>query len=134
MSRSTDRLRNFVENELGEASEEDVQARLDELDDLEAGLDDARLREHEEALSTLAGGTRYRIVRLLAAADGDLAICELSPLVDVSYASVSRALGELADMGLVEGRKEGRWWYYETTERTEQLLAALEAEEAAEAA
>lgn len=128
MSGSADRLRNLVENELGEASEKDVQARLDELDDLEAGLDDARLREHVEVLSTLAGDTRYLIVRLLAAADGDLAICELSPLVDVSYASVSRALGELADVGLVEGQKEGRWWYYETTERAERLLAALETE------
>ena len=126
MSSSTDRLRNLVESELGESSEEDVQARIDELDELEAGIDDDRFREHLEVLSTLAGDTRFRIVRLLAAADGDLAICELSPLVDVSYVSVSRALGELAEVGLVEGRKEGRWQYYETTERAEQLLAALE--------
>ena len=132
MSSSTDRLRNLVENELGEASEEDVQARIDELDDLEAGIDDARFREQLEVLSTLAGETRFRIVRLLDAADEDLAIAELSPLVDVSYVSVSRALGELAEVGLVEGRKEGRWWYYETTERAEQLLAALEAGETAE--
>lgn len=132
MSSSTDRLRNLVESELGESSEEDVQARIDELDDLEAGIDDARFREHLEVLSTLAGDTRFRIVRLLADADGDLAICELSPLIDVSYVSVSRALGELAEVGLVEGRKEGRWQYYETTDRAEQLLAALETEEAAE--
>lgn len=134
MTQSVDRIQNLVEDELGECRDEDVQARLDELDELEAGLDDEQLNDHVEVLSVVANDTRYRIVRLLAAAEGDLCICELTPLVDVSYASVSRALGEMADVGLVEGRKEGRWRYYETTDRAEGLLAAVETEEAAEAA
>lgn len=125
MSQSLDRLRRLVEDELGECREEDVQARLAELDDLEAGMDDEYVSGNVGVLSALANDTRYRIAQLLAAADGDLCVCELTPLLDVSESAVSHALSELTEAGLVDYREDGNWRYYRTTDRAERLLAAL---------
>jgi DNA-binding transcriptional ArsR family regulator len=128
MTRSLDRLRTLVEDELGECREEDVETRLDELDDLEAETDDERVLDHVAVLSALANDTRYRIVRLLAASESELCVCELSPLLDVSDSAISHALSELTDAKLVERRKEGKWRYYETTDLAERMLAVLETE------
>ena len=126
MSEATERIRNLLLDECGGCCEADVTARVDELEDLHdrAALDrtDADLR----ALSALAGETRYRIVRLLGAADRELCVCEIEPLVDVSASAVSHALSDLTDAGIVERRKEGRWRYYRTTDRAEALLDALD--------
>jgi DNA-binding transcriptional ArsR family regulator len=133
MAESLDRLRSLVEDELGECCDADVEARLDELDDLEAGTDGGQVSERVEVFSALANDTRYRIVQLLAAAESDLCVCELTPMLDVSDSAISHALSSLTDAGLVERRKEGKWRYYETTARAERLLTALEAEEAGSA-
>ncbi|MFD1644198.1 helix-turn-helix domain-containing protein [Haloarchaeobius litoreus] len=50
----------------------------------------------------------------------------LDPLVDVSDSAVSHALSTLADAGLVDRRKEGRWRYYRATDRARALLAAVD--------
>lgn len=131
MTRSLDRLRSLVEDELGDCRREDVEARLDELDDLEAGTDAGRVPEHVEVLSALANDTRYRIVQLLAAAESELCVCELTPVLDVSDSAISHALSTLTDAGLVARRKDGKWRYYETTDRAERLLGALEPEASA---
>lgn len=131
MTESLDRLRSLVENELGECRQEDVDARLDRLDDLEAGTDAGRVAERVEVFSALANDTRYRIVQLLAAAESDLCVCELTPVLDVSDSAISHALSTLTDAGLVERRKEGKWRYYEATDRAERLLATVESEESA---
>jgi DNA-binding transcriptional ArsR family regulator len=121
----TERLRRLITDEVGECCDADVAARLDELEgladvpeDVDADLD---------ALGTLGNDTRYRLVRLLAAAEGELCVCEVTPLVDVSDSAVSHALSDLADAGLVTRRKDGQWRYYESTERAERLVAALDA-------
>lgn len=132
MSETTDRLRSLVTEELGECCDGDVAARLAELDDLEERAADERADDDLPVLSALAGETRYRLVRLLAAAEGELCVCELLPLMDVSDSAVSHALSELADAGLVARRREGRWRYYRTTDRAEALLAALDAGRGAE--
>ncbi|MFC7234144.1 ArsR/SmtB family transcription factor [Halosegnis marinus] len=78
------------------------------------------------ALSALANETRYGLVRLLHAAEGELCVCELDAVTDVSDSAVSHALRQLREAGLVEARKEGRWKYYRTTDRATALLVALE--------
>jgi DNA-binding transcriptional ArsR family regulator len=78
------------------------------------------------ALSALGSDTRYTVVRLLAAADEALCVCEIEPVLDVSASAVSHALSTLHDAGLVRRRKEGRWRYYETTGRADAVLAALD--------
>ncbi|PSP52205.1 hypothetical protein BRC60_00725 [Halobacteriales archaeon QH_1_68_42] len=55
-----------------------------------------------------------------------MCVCELSPLVAVSDSAVSHALSDLTEAGLVTRRKEGQWRHYDTTERADTLLGALD--------
>ncbi|WP_134671148.1 ArsR/SmtB family transcription factor [Halorussus marinus] len=125
MAQANDRLRRLVADEIENCRPADVEARLDDLRELDAAADDAAVPERVRVLSALASETRYRIVELLAAADSELCVCELTPLLDVSDSAISHALSELTDAGLVSRRKEGRWRYYRPTDRAERLLGAL---------
>jgi ArsR family transcriptional regulator len=89
------------------------------------------LSEHDAEIdvrtfSALANDTRYEVLRLLAAADGEVCACELVPQLDVNQSTTSRALGALYQADLVDRRKEGRWRYYTTTHRAEKLLTAVD--------
>ncbi|PSP86259.1 transcriptional regulator [Halobacteriales archaeon QS_1_68_17] len=121
----TDRLRRLLADELGDCCAADVEGRLDELRALEREASVERADEDVRVLSVLGDGTRYRLVRLLAAAD-ELCVCELAPLVDVSESAVSHALADLADAGLIDRRKAGKWRYYRATDRARALLSALD--------
>jgi DNA-binding transcriptional ArsR family regulator len=125
MSTDSARLRRLLSEELDECCEADVQARVDELQAL-AGAVPESVDSDLGALGALSGDTRHRIARYLAAADGELCVCEFAPLVDVSHSAVSHALSDLADAGLVTRRKEGQWRYYDATDRAERLLGALD--------
>ncbi len=125
MSSQTDRLERLITQESGGCCGADVEERLDSLRSYrsETPADpDADLT----ALKTLGNDTRYTIVRLLTAADRELCVCEISPIVDVSDSAISHALSDLYDAGLVRRRKDGTWRYYETTARAEALLTALD--------
>lgn len=126
MAQANDRLRRLVSDELGECREADVEDRLADLRALEGATDAEPVPERVRVLSALANGTRYRIVQLLAAADAELCVCELSPLLDVSDSAISHALSELTDAGLVSRRKDGKWRYYRPTDRAERLLAVFD--------
>ena len=126
MSETTDRLRRYLEDELGECRNEDLQERLAELDDLESVLDEEIISKDVQTLSALGNETRYRLVRLLVEADEALCVCEITPLVDVSDSAVSHALSTLAEAGLVTKRKEGRWRKYRATSRASALLTVLD--------
>ncbi|MHB9288645.1 ArsR/SmtB family transcription factor [Halobacteriales archaeon Cl-PHB] len=126
MSEATERLERLLADELGECKDSDLTERLAELDDLG---ETALLNPYEDTrvFAALSNETRYRILRLLVAAEDELCVCELTPLVDVSDSAVSHALSELAEARLVSRRQEGRWAYYDSTERAEALLSALDA-------
>ena len=72
--------------------------------------------------SVLANETRYELLRLFVGASRPLCVCEFAPLFDVSESTVSQAVGELVDAGLVEREKRGRWRFYEATERGERAV------------
>jgi DNA-binding transcriptional ArsR family regulator len=80
-------------------------------------------------LSALANETRYRLVSALHAASGELCVCELIPLVDVSDSAVSHALSTLTEAGIVTKRKDGKWRKYRITPRGTALLVALDGTE-----
>ena len=126
MAETTDRLRRYLDDELGECRNEDLQERLAELDDLESMLDESVVSRDVQTLSALGNETRYRLVRLLVEADEALCVCEFIPLVDVSESAVSHALSTLADAGLVTKRKDGRWRKYRATNRANALLTVLD--------
>jgi DNA-binding transcriptional ArsR family regulator len=127
MAQASDRLRRLVEGDDG-CCDGDVERYVAELEGLAATVPTDADRDRDlAALKSLGSDTRYRIVRLLAAADDDLCVCEFDPLLDVSESAISHALSDLVGAGLVTRRKSGKWRYYRATERAERLLAALDA-------
>jgi DNA-binding transcriptional ArsR family regulator len=132
MATNDQRLRRLVEHEAGGCCAADVEARLDALDSLTRAVPDG-VDADLAAMRALGSDTRYRIVRALDAAEGELCVCEINPLVDVSDSAVSHALSDLHDAGLVSREKRGTWRYYRTTERAEALLDALDATREAKA-
>ena len=69
---------------------------------------------------------------MLTAANRELCVCEINLIVDVSDSAISHTLSDLYDAGLVTRRKDGTWRYYETTDRAEALLTALDETRAAD--
>jgi len=126
MAQERSRLRRLVADEVGECCEADVEQRLDDLEALADAVPD-RPESDLRALKALGDGTRHELARLLAAAEGELCVCELAPLVDVSDSAVSHALSDLSEAGLVTRRKAGTWRYYDATDRARALLSALDA-------
>lgn len=126
MSHATKRLQRYLDDELGACREEDVERRLDELSTLEAGLGTEQAAAELDVLSALATETRYTLVRVLVAAEDELCVCELNTLVEVTESGLSHALSVLADAGLVEGHKDGRWKKYRATSRAVALITVLE--------
>jgi len=125
MSQATNRLRRYMESELGECRDDDVEARLDELESLEATVE-RQLSDELDVLSALASETRYTLVRALVAAREELCVCELQRLVEVSDSGLSHALSDLVDEGLVESRKDGRWKHYRATNRAIAIVTVLD--------
>jgi DNA-binding transcriptional ArsR family regulator len=125
MSQQTERLERLIADELGECCDGDVEQRLDTLRDYQsAGPPDPE--QDLTALQTLGNDTRYSIARLLTAADRELCVCEITPLVDISDSAISHALSDLHDAGLVTRRKDGTWRYYDATDRAQALITALD--------
>ncbi|MFC7187576.1 MULTISPECIES: metalloregulator ArsR/SmtB family transcription factor [Halobacteriales] len=124
---STERLQRYVADECGSCTDEDLADRLAELEELNETVGGSDLETDIEMLSALGNETRYKIVRMLHAADDEeLCVCELSPLLDVSDSAISHALSQLTDAGLVTRRKEGKWRMYRATPRANAVLVALD--------
>lgn len=125
MSQATNRLRRYLDDELAECRNEDVEARLDELESLERTINE-QLSAELDVVSALASETRYTLVRALVAAREELCVCELQPLVDVSESGLSHALSQLVEADLVNARKDGRWKKYRATNRAIAIVTVLE--------
>ena len=124
---STERLQRYFADECGSCTDEDLADRLAELEELNESVGGSDLETDIELLSALGNETRYKIVRMLHAADDEeLCVCELSPLLDVSDSAISHALSQLTDAGLVTRRKEGKWRMYRATPRANAVLVALD--------
>ncbi|MFB6086771.1 MAG: ArsR/SmtB family transcription factor [Halodesulfurarchaeum sp.] len=126
MATESERIHRYLEDELEECRVEDVEARLSELDMLQSTARNERVASDLAVLSTLGNETRYRLARVLADADGELCVCELTAVVDVSESAISHALADLREAGLVTRRKDGRWRKYEATPVAEAVISALE--------
>lgn len=89
-------------------------------------LTEAELAADLRLLTAAGSETRYEVLRLVAAADDGVCVCELEPSLGVSQGAVSQALSRLYTAGLVKRRKEGRWRYYTATPRGQRLLELLD--------
>ncbi len=126
MGIESDRIHRHLEDELGQCRPETVADRLAELEGLESTVDRGLTESDLPVFSTLGNETRYRLARLLVAADGELCVCELNAAVDVSESAVSHALTDLREAGLVSRRKDGRWRMYRATPLATALISALD--------
>ena len=64
-----------------------------------------------DTVKALADGNRLRAVAALRARD-ELCVCQITEMLGLSMATVSRHMNILHKAGLVEYRKEGRWVFY----------------------
>lgn len=125
MTQQPERLERLITEQLGECCEGDIDARLDSLETLASDVPDD-ITGDVTVMKALGNETRYRIVRLLHAAETELCVCEITPVIDVSDSAISHALSDLHNAGLVSRRKEGTWRYYRLAPGTGALLKAID--------
>ena len=61
---------------------------------------------------TKALADENRIRTLLLLRQGELCVCQITELFGLAPSTISKHLSVLAQAGLVESRKDGRWIYY----------------------
>lgn len=64
----------------------------------------------------VADPNRLRILAMLRR--GELCVCQITAVLDLAPATVSKHLSSLRTAGLVRQRKEGRWVHYRLAERS----------------
>ena len=77
------------------------------------------------AFKALSDPIRFRMLRLLAANDAELCVCEFVDALQEQQYTISRGLGILDQAGLVGGKKEGRWVYYGLAGKDEESITLL---------
>ena len=87
-------------------------------------------RDQAQRMATLAKAIadpiRVQLLDVLRTHAGEVCVCELVPLFDVSQPTVSHHLKVLRDAGLVASEKRGLWvYYYVLSEATDELAAWL---------
>lgn len=70
-----------------------------------------RLQKASSHYALLAGETRLKILALLRHA-GELCVCDMATVLDMTPAAVSQHLGRLRGGGLVQARRDGMTTYY----------------------
>lgn len=74
-----------------------------------------RLRRLADHYALLGGETRLKILALLEGT-GELCVCDLAQVLQMTPAAVSQHLGRLKSGGLVQARRDGMTIYYRRTE------------------
>ena len=64
----------------------------------------------EKVAKALGSASRIRILKLLET--GELCVCQITEVLDLSPATVSKHLSLLRDAGLIDSRQDGKWIYY----------------------
>ncbi len=78
------------------------------------------LRRLADHYSLLAGETRLKIITLLTGS-GELCVCDLASVLEMTPAAVSQHLSRLRSGRLVQSRRDGMTIYYRMTEGTDGL-------------
>lgn len=71
----------------------------------------------------LGDKTRLRILGLLR--DGELCVCDLTEVLEISQPGVSQHIRKLRQSGLVKERRGGQWTYYSLNEEHPVLTMLL---------
>ncbi len=73
------------------------------------------IQQFEMVVKAAGDGSRVRILKMLEG--GELCVCQVTTVLDLAPATVSKHLSVLKLAGLVMQRKEGRWVYYRLADR-----------------
>ncbi|RJP24347.1 MAG: ArsR family transcriptional regulator [Deltaproteobacteria bacterium] len=68
------------------------------------------LREYEIVMKSVADPTRVRILKLLEA--GEICVCQVVAILELSQSTISKHLYLLKMAGLVKERQEKKWVHY----------------------
>lgn len=126
MVTATTRLHRYIASEVGNCQSDGVNDYLETLDTIDELLSTEHVTRDLDVLSAMANGTRYKLLRLLVAADRELCVCDLKAMVDGTDSAISHALSRLREAGLVDRRKDGRWRKYRATNRAVALVTVLD--------
>ena len=72
------------------------------------------LETYETVARAVADPSRARILKLLE--DGELCVCQITAVLDLAPATVSKHLAHLKTAGLLQQRRDGKWIYYRLAE------------------
>ena len=89
---------------------------------------EASLRRLAEHYALLAGETRLRIIALLGDC-GELCVCDLARVLEMTPAAVSQHLSRLRSGRIVRSRRDGMTIYYRLTDTSAGLRMVPEADD-----
>jgi DNA-binding transcriptional ArsR family regulator len=73
------------------------------------------LETFETVAKAIADPSRVRILKLLEGVE--LCVCQITAVLDLAPATVSKHLAVLKTAGLLQQRRDGKWAYYRLAER-----------------
>ncbi len=118
--RASKRLNRLIKS--GICPAEDVSKYADELKQLAEKIADRRsAKKQSNFFKALADETRLRILKLLEVRE--MCVCEIMVALNLTQPTASHHLGLLENAGLINDRKEGKWVFYDLTDR--ELLKKL---------
>jgi ArsR family transcriptional regulator, arsenate/arsenite/antimonite-responsive transcriptional repressor len=85
---------------------------------VEVELSGADVHGLSVVVKALADPVRLQIVDVLRRQAGEVCVCDLQPLFDISQPTLSHHLKKLRDSGLVGVVRRGQWAYYYVVEST----------------
>ncbi len=73
-------------------------------------LDDETLLDMADFFKALSDSTRIKIINALD--DGELCVCDISSILNMTKSAVSHQLQNLKEMNLIKSRKQGKEVFY----------------------
>jgi len=68
------------------------------------------LRQYEAVMKAVSDPTRVRILKILE--DGEICVCQIIAVVELSQSTISKHLFLMKVAGLIEDRKDKKWVFY----------------------
>jgi ArsR family transcriptional regulator, arsenate/arsenite/antimonite-responsive transcriptional repressor len=91
----------------------------------EPALERAEAEAIAARLKAVADPSRLRMLSMLAAADGEICVCDLADAIEVSQPTASHHAKVLVGAGLIEREQRGKWAHYRLVEGALDELGAL---------
>ena len=76
-----------------------------------------------QIFKALCDENRIRILKLLH--NGEMCACKLLDALNISQPTLSHHMKILCDVGIVNGRKEGKWMHYSICSESAEELSAM---------